>query len=136
MYMFLKLLLFELQFQAHPALVPYLRALCGEGYRLDHQPLVLVQEKDSEGFSLHGGPLVYTDGNSEGRFNPELQYRFHNGTIWNSLLAMSIFLVDANSGDGGFCALRGSHKLNYALYPVCLCIHMAVRLPISFSSRC
>jgi hypothetical protein len=42
---------------AHPSIVPYLNSLCGKGYRLDHSPLLLVQEKDSEGFMLHGGSL-------------------------------------------------------------------------------
>lgn len=100
----------------HRELTPYLYSLLGEGYRLDHQPLVLVQDKGSEGFSLHGGPLSGHDGVPEGKFNPELQYRCHNGTLWNSLLAMSVFLVDAKAGDGGFCALRGSHKLNFAMF--------------------
>lgn len=100
----------------HKELTPYLHALCGEGYRLDHQPMALLQEKGSEGFSLHGGPLSGHDGQPEGRFNPELQYRCHNGTLWNSLLAMTVFLCDAKAGDGGFCALRGSHKLNFAMY--------------------
>ena len=100
----------------HRALTPYLNTLVGEGYRLDHQPMVLVQEKGSEGFALHGGPLSGHDGVPEGRFNPELQYRCHNGTIWNSLLAMTVFLTDSKVGDGGFCALRGSHKLNFAMY--------------------
>ena len=31
--------------------------LTGEGYRMDHQPLVIAQDADSEGFSLHGGPI-------------------------------------------------------------------------------
>jgi Phytanoyl-CoA dioxygenase (PhyH) len=100
----------------HRALTPYLTELVGEGYRLDHQPLVLVQGKDSEGFALHGGPISGHDGVPEGRFNPELQYRCHNGTIWNSLLAMLVFLYDSKEGEGGFCALRGSHKLNFAMY--------------------
>jgi len=100
----------------HKALTPYLMELVGEGYRLDHQPMVLIQEKGSEGFALHGGPLSGHDGQPEGRFNPELQYRCVNGTIWNSLLAMTVFLCDAKAGEGGYCALRGSHKLNYAMY--------------------
>jgi len=100
----------------HRELAPYLTTLCGEGYRLDHQPMVLIQNKGSEGFSLHGGPLSGHDGIPEGRFNPELQYRCHNGELWNSLLAMTVFLTDAKSGDGGFCALRGSHKLNFATF--------------------
>ena len=53
----------------HPKLSPYLNDFLGEGYRLDHQPLCLLQEKDSEGFHLHGGPTTETGG-----MNPELQY--------------------------------------------------------------
>ncbi len=41
----------------HPKLVPYFTALLGRGYRMDHQPFVILQNKDSEGFSLHGGPV-------------------------------------------------------------------------------
>jgi len=95
----------------HPRLVPYYTALCGEGYRLDHQPLLIVQDGDSEGFSLHGGP-VRNNGQPSGAFNPELQYRCSNGQMWTSLLAISVQLCDHNPGDGGFCIVRGSHKLN------------------------
>ena len=94
----------------HPKLVPYYTALCGEGYRMDHQPILIAQEADSEGFSLHGGPIA--SGGPNGRFNPELQYRCVNGQPWTSLLAASLQLVDHNEGDGGFCVVRGSHKLN------------------------
>jgi len=95
----------------HPKLLPYYHTLCGEGYRMDHQPLLIVQERDSEGFSLHGGPISGDDGIPEGRFNPELQYRCINGQPWTSLLAVSVQLCD-HAGDGGFCIVRGSHKLN------------------------
>jgi ectoine hydroxylase-related dioxygenase (phytanoyl-CoA dioxygenase family) len=100
----------------HRALTPYLIELVGDGFRLDHQPMVLIQDKGSEGFAMHGGPLSGHDGTPEGRFNPELQYRCQHGSIWNSLLAMAVFLYDAKEGDGGFAALRGSHKLNYAMF--------------------
>lgn len=43
---------------------------------------------------------------------PELQYKCFNGQIWTSLLAASVSLCDHNPGDGGFCVVRGSHKLN------------------------
>lgn len=98
---------------AHPLLVPYINELCGEGYRLDHQPLIIAQDKASEGFSLHGGPISGDDGQPKGRFNPELQYRSVNGELWTSLLAVSVHLVDHGPGDGGFCIVRGSHKLNF-----------------------
>eukprot|EP00316_Scyphosphaera_apsteinii_P024051 CAMPEP_0119343208 /NCGR_PEP_ID=MMETSP1333-20130426/106324_1 /TAXON_ID=418940 /ORGANISM="Scyphosphaera apsteinii, Strain RCC1455" /LENGTH=322 /DNA_ID=CAMNT_0007355589 /DNA_START=218 /DNA_END=1186 /DNA_ORIENTATION=+ len=96
----------------HPKLVPYYTMLCGEGYRLDHQPLLIVQDRDSEGFSLHGGPVSLDHGIQQGRFNPELQYRCFNGQLWTSLLAVSVQLSDHAPGDGGFCVVRGSHKLS------------------------
>ena len=96
----------------HPRLVPYYHELLGEGYRLDHQPLLLAQRADSEGFSLHGGPIKHSATQPAGAFNPELQYRCHNGQMWTSLLAASVQLVDHAAGDGGFCVVRGSHKLN------------------------
>ncbi|KAJ1461562.1 hypothetical protein M885DRAFT_506573 [Pelagophyceae sp. CCMP2097] len=98
---------------AHPKLAKYVTAMCGEGYRLDHQPLVLIQDKASEGFSLHGGPISGEDGQSAGVFNPELQYRCVNGQPWSSLLAMSVHIVDAPEDAGGFCVVKGSHKLNF-----------------------
>jgi len=93
---------------SHPKLLPYLLDLCGQGYRMDHLPLLISQHKGSEGFKLHGGPVL-----SSGRFNPTLQYRCFNGELYNSLLAMSVQLSDHNEGDGGFCVVRGSHKMNF-----------------------
>ena len=102
---------------AHPRLVPYLTALVGEGYRLDHQPMLILQNKGSEGFSLHGGPLMSSGGAEPdpGCFNPELQYRCHNGGMFNSLLAMSVCLCDTGPDDGGYVVVKGSHKLNFAV---------------------
>ncbi|CAE8635309.1 unnamed protein product [Polarella glacialis] len=93
---------------AHPRLIPYLVELLGPGYRMDHLPLLISQLQGSEGFQLHGGPLT-----EDGRFNPNLQYRCVNGEFFNSLLAMSVQLTDHNAGDGGFCVVRGSHKMNF-----------------------
>eukprot|EP00439_Symbiodinium_sp_Y106_P059986 s2602_g8.t2 len=93
---------------AHPKLLPYLVELCGAGYRMDHLPLVITSCKGSEGFHLHGGPLT-----QDGAFNPTLQYRCVNGQFYNSLLGMSVQLVDHGPGDGGFCVIRGSHKSNF-----------------------
>lgn len=94
----------------HPRLVPALTALLGPGYRMDHMPLALLQNKGSEGFALHGGPLT-----EAGRFNPMLQYRCVGGEVFNSLLALSVQLSDHGPGDGGFCVVRGSHKSNFPL---------------------
>jgi hypothetical protein len=100
------------QVLAHPRLVPYYTALCGEGFRLDHQPLVIAQSSGSEGFALHGGPISGADGVPAGLFNAELQYRCVGGQLWTTLLAASVQLCDHSAGDGGFAIVRGSHKLN------------------------
>ncbi|CAK8998332.1 Uncharacterized protein SCF082_LOCUS5598 [Durusdinium trenchii] len=94
---------------AHPGVVPLLHELVGHGYRLDHSPLVIAQDRGSEGFSLHGGPV-----DANGRLIPSLQYRCQNGGIFNTLVAVSFQLTDHNAGDGGFCVVRGSHKMNFA----------------------
>ena len=57
------------KFLAHPNLVPYLHAFVGEGYRLDHSPLVIGQDKGSEGFALHGGSIT-----PDGVYTPDLTY--------------------------------------------------------------
>jgi len=93
----------------HPKLVPYLHMLVGNGYRLDHSPLVLAQNKGSEGFSLHGGSI-----DRAGNFIPQLQYTCRNNSITNTLLAVSFQLTDHNKGDGGFCVVPGSHKINFS----------------------
>lgn len=95
---------------AHPKLIHVLNELCGEGYRMDHLPFSILQHRGSEGFSLHGGPLT-----ADGKLNRVLQYRCEGGELFNSLLAMSVQLSDHNAGDGGFCVVRGSHKMNFAL---------------------
>jgi len=74
-----------------------------------HPPWPLPQERDSEGFSLHGGPVT-----PDGRFNPTLQYRCEQGQLWTSLLAVSFQLSDHNPSDGGFCVVRSSHGLRPA----------------------
>lgn len=100
---------------AHPNIAPYLITLCGEGYRMDHQPFVILQNANSEGFSLHGGPVSGVDGTAADSFNFELQYHCRNGSIYNSLLAMSVCLNETKKGDGGFAVIRGSHKLNFSV---------------------
>jgi hypothetical protein len=96
----------------HPKLVPYLKELCGEGYRLDHQPLAIASDKGAEGFSLHGGTI-----SAEGAFTPYLAYTYSHGKMHNNLLAASFSLVDHPKGSGGFIAIPGSHKANFPTPP-------------------
>lgn len=96
-----------------PVLAPVYRELLGEGYRLDHQPFVIAQDPQSEGFHLHGGSVDV----ESGAYSPHVAYSCVNGRIHNQLLAVSLVLADHNKGDGGFCVVRGSHKSNFAAPP-------------------
>jgi len=91
----------------HPQLVPYYEALMGTGYRMDHLPLIILQDKGSEGFALHGGRIDHT-----GSYAPHLAYSFAHGVMHNPLLGVSVQLCDHGPGDGGFVVLKGSHKAN------------------------
>jgi len=117
---------------AHPKLAPYLLKILGPGYRLDHQPFVILQEKDSEGFSLHGGPMEKSPDDDElDQPSSDLMYRCQNGHMWTSLLAVSIALAPVNPGDGGFCVVKGSHKMNFALPK-----HLANGESTAFNEEC
>jgi hypothetical protein len=37
---------------AHPRLVPYFHGVLGKGYRMDHLPFIIAQDKGAEGFQL------------------------------------------------------------------------------------
>ena len=78
---------------------------------MDHQPFCILQNKGSEGFSLHGGT---TDCQS-GTYNPHIAYNCHNNKLYCHLLAVSVALRDQNAGDGGFVVVNGSHKSNFAM---------------------
>lgn len=97
----------------HPKLLPYFHTLLGHGYRMDHLPFIISQEKGSEGHALHGGTID----NVSGQYNPYLAYTCINGSMHNHLLAVSVVLTDHNEGDGGFVVVRGSHKSNFAMPP-------------------
>ena len=91
----------------HPKLVPYYHALVGEGYRMDHLPLLIQQAPGADGFVFHGGKM-----NDDGTWCEELAYTWHGGKMYNRLLAVSVAMTETREGDGGFCIIRGSHKSN------------------------
>ena len=93
---------------SHPKLVPYFHAFVGQGYRMDHLPLMINQKMGSEGFHLHGGPF---DENGDPDFF--LRYEVSGQKIRTSLLAAAVQLTDVGPGDGGFTVLKGSHKSNF-----------------------
>ncbi|KAL7449400.1 hypothetical protein ACHAWC_001460 [Mediolabrus comicus] len=96
---------------AHPRLVPLFHGILGKGYRLDHLPFVLMNNKGGEGFQLHGGTVDCVSG----EYNANLAYSCYNGNIRSALLGCNVMLVDHNPGDGGFCVVPGSHKSNFKM---------------------
>ena len=98
---------------AHPRLVPLFHGILGKGYRLDHLPFVLMNNRGGEGFQLHGGTVDCVSG----EYNHNLAYTCHNGNIRSSLLGVNVMLVDHNPGDGGFCVVPGSHKSHFKMPP-------------------
>jgi hypothetical protein len=100
---------------AHPVVAPKLMDLVGEGYRLDHQPLIFLQRPGVEvapflasppwdpfltslvllyqGFDLHGGNIARS-----GAWNRELAYEQRYGQLYCNLLAMAVQLTDTQAG--------------------------------------
>lgn len=109
----------------HPRLVPMFHSLLGKGYRMDHSPFVIAQDKGAEGFALHGGTVDCRSG----AYNPHLAYNFSHGTIRNALLAVSVVLSDHPPGAGGFCVVPGSHKSNFRT-PESMCEGEAFQVPL------
>jgi len=72
-----------------------------------------MNNKGGEGFQLHGGTVDCVSG----EYNHHLAYTCHNGQIRTNLLGCNVMLVDHNPGDGGFCAVPGSHKSGFRLPP-------------------
>jgi len=88
----------------HPRIVPYLVALVGSRFRLDHDYCIFTV-KGGVGQGLHGG---------ESDENPDHWYRYRDGVMRNGLTVVTFCLSHANSGDGGFCCIPGSHKSHFA----------------------
>ncbi len=88
----------------HPRSSPYLNAILGEGYRLDHGPGLIGMEEGTEGGTLHGGGVE--------RPNFSEAYFFKNGRIYCGLTVVEFMLADEGPGDGGLAVIPGSHKAN------------------------
>jgi len=96
---------------AHPKLVPRFHGLLGKGYRMDHLPFIIANDKGGEGFQLHGGTVDC----GTGEYNHNLAYTCHHGTIRSALMGCSVILSDHYAGAGGFCVVPGSHKSNFKM---------------------
>jgi Phytanoyl-CoA dioxygenase (PhyH) len=85
-------------------ILPYLEALLGAGYRLDHDYADMIRTgKSPIGTHLHGGGAP---------FDPSQYYRWQDGRMYNGLIVVAYNLHDVNPGDGGFGCVPGSHKSN------------------------
>lgn len=88
----------------HPRIVPYLVAVVGPRFRLDHDYCIFTA-KGGTGQDLHGG---------ESDENPDHWYTYRDGVIRSGLTVVTFCLSHANGGDGGFCCIPGSHKSHFA----------------------
>jgi hypothetical protein len=90
----------------NPLMAPYLEAIIGNRYRLDHDYADMIRNGLSPiGATLHGGGTP---------FDPTQYYQFKDGRMHNGLIVVAYNLHDVNPGDGGFGCVPGSHKSNYA----------------------
>ena len=84
----------------HDAVLPVMIELCGSTVRLDHA-YGIVMAQGTSGLGLHGGGIP---------FDRSQYYVTENGRMHNGLCVVSWALVDSPPGQGGFCAVPGSHK--------------------------
>lgn len=89
----------------HHRLHPILNELCGQGHRLDHKPVMFIQEQGAEGFDLHGGSIT-----AAGAYNYPISYHCHGQQIVCNLINVAVQLTDSPKGSGGFVVVPGSHK--------------------------
>jgi len=89
---------------AHPKAIPYLDAIHGRGWHMDHSPFALFSTKGAEGLILHGPGHNYFGAAA---------YHYKNGKIRTGMVVFQYQLADVNEGDGGFCCIPGSHKANF-----------------------
>ncbi len=80
--------------------LPYLKALCGEELRLDHN-YCYISRRPGPKLVLHGGGTPY---------DPRQYYHCADGKMYNGLVVAAYALTDTPAGAGGFCCIPGSHK--------------------------
>lgn len=87
------------QMLAHPTIVPYLNALLGQGWRLDHAPLLLTQ---GTGSGPHPGQAnLHRVGGADANFDPHAYYQHSRGHMYSGLTVVAWQLVDIPEGAGG-----------------------------------
>lgn len=91
----------------HETLMPLLKFILGDGFRLDHYYAIYLNQ-GADRLNLHGGNTPY---------DPPEYYHFRNGNMHNGLTVASWNLSDTGPEHGGFCCIPGSHKVNYSCPP-------------------
>ena len=99
----------------HDRIMPYLKAVLGDGFRLDHYYGIYMRA-GTESLRLHGGNTPY---------DPSEFYQFRDGRMYNGLTVAAWNLTDTGPAVGGFCAVPGSHKANYPCPPSIQSAHAA-----------
>jgi hypothetical protein len=90
----------------NPPVLPILNELLGEGFRLDHEYVDLIQSGAGPiGAGLHGGAVP---------FRPGEYYWNGDGRPHSGLVAVAYSLKDVGPDDGGFGCVPGSHKSAFA----------------------
>jgi hypothetical protein len=90
----------------HPAVVVRLNEMHGEGFRLDHGPLLIGGVKGTEGVFLHGSGEPH---------RPHVAYHHQNGRSYVGGVTVSWQLQDVPEGGGGFACVPGSHKSRFPM---------------------
>lgn len=89
----------------HKKAIPYLDAIHGRGWRLDHSPFILTSDPGTEGLVLHGA--------TNHHFFGAAYYIYTNGQMRCGMVVLQYQLADVEEGDGGLCVVPGSHKANF-----------------------
>jgi hypothetical protein len=86
----------------HDRLLPVLRELCGEKFRLDH----------AYGMAMRAGGRKGTEDlhHHAGLFDHGSYYVTHGERMHNGLIVVGFALTEVAPGAGGFCCIPGTHK--------------------------
>jgi len=91
----------------HDRIMPLLKFILGDGFRLDHY-YAIYADKGAGPLNFHGGNRPY---------DPPEYYHFRNDRMYNGLTVVSWQLCDVGPEQGGFCCIPGSHKSNWPTPP-------------------
>ena len=87
----------------HPTIMPILRMILGDGFRIDHM-YGIQMIKGTESLGLHGGSIDA---------DVTEQYHVQNDKISSGLTVVSWNLSNTGPNQGGFLCIPGSHKQNF-----------------------